>query len=51
MQFKIIKIQYCRGYEIPEEDYEIRKSVVSDLGTKEGLLNFLSIYTFVTYSL
>ena len=29
----------------PKEDYEIRKSVVSDPRTGEDLLNFLSIYT------
>ena len=28
----------------PKEDYEIHKSVVSDLGTREDLLNFLSFY-------
>jgi len=31
----------------PKEDYEIRKRVVSDLGTGEDLLNFLSFYTLV----
>ena len=31
----------------PKEDYEIRKSVVSDPGTGEDLLNFLSFYTLV----
>ena len=31
----------------PKEDYEIRKSDVSDLGTGEDLLNFLSFYTLV----
>ena len=29
----------------PEEGYEIRYSVVSELGTREDLLNFLSFYT------
>ena len=33
----------------PKEDYEIRKSVVSDPGTGEDLLNFLSFYTLVIY--
>jgi len=28
----------------PKEDYEICKSVVSDLGTREDLLKFLSIF-------
>ena len=31
----------------PKEDYEIRKSVVSDPGTGEDLLIFLSFYTLV----
>ena len=31
----------------PKEDYEIRKLVVSDPGTGEDLLNFLSFYTLV----
>ena len=31
----------------PKEDYEIRKSVVSDPGTGEDLLNFLSFYNLV----
>ena len=31
----------------PKEDYEIRKSVVSDPGTAEDLLNFLSFYNLV----
>ncbi len=30
-------------------DYEIRKSVVSDFGTRKDLLNFLSFYTLVIY--
>ena len=29
----------------PKEGYEIRYSVVSELGTREDLLNFLSFYT------
>ena len=33
----------------PKEDYEIRKSVVSDLRTREDLLNFFSFYTLVIY--
>ena len=33
----------------PKEDYEIQKSVVSDPGTREDLLNFLSFYTDVIY--
>ena len=35
----------------PKEDYEIRKSVTSDLGTREDLLNFLSFNTleFIMY--
>ena len=32
-----------------KEDYEIRKSVVSDLGTREDLLIFFSFYTLVIY--
>ena len=41
---------YCRGYELSlKVDYEIRKSVVSDLGTRKDLLNFLSFYTLVIY--
>ena len=31
--------------EMPKEDYVIRKSVASDPGTGEELLNFLSFYT------
>ena len=31
--------------EIPKEDYEIRKSVVSDTGTGKDRLNFFSFYT------
>ena len=31
----------------PKEDYEIRKLVVSDLGTGEDLLNFFSFYTLI----
>ena len=31
----------------PKEDYEIRKSVVSDPGTGEDLLIFFSFYTLV----
>ena len=33
----------------PKEDYEIRKSVVSDLETREDLLNFLFFTTLVIY--
>ena len=35
----------------PKEDYEIRKSVTSDLGTREDLLIFLSFNTleFIMY--
>ena len=33
----------------PKEDYEIRKSVGSDLGTREDLLNFLFFYILVIY--
>ena len=33
----------------PKEENEIRKSVVSDPGTGEDLLNFLSFYTLVIY--
>ena len=33
----------------PKEDYEIRKGVVSDLGTREDQLNYLSFYTLVIY--
>ena len=33
----------------PKEDYEIRKSVVSNLGTREDLLNFLFFYILVIY--
>ena len=33
----------------PKEDYKIRKSVVSDLGTREDLLNFLFFYILVIY--
>jgi len=32
-----------------KEDYEIRKSVVSDPRTREDLLNFFSFYTLVIY--
>ena len=31
----------------PKEDYEIRKRVVSDPGTGEDLLVFLSFYTLI----
>ena len=31
----------------PKEDYEIRKKVVSDPGTGEDLLIFLSFYTLI----
>ena len=33
----------------PKEDYKIRKSVVSDPGTREDLLIFLSFNTLVIY--
>ena len=33
----------------PKENSEIRKSVVSDLGTREDLLNFLFFYILVIY--
>ena len=33
----------------PKEDYEIRKSVVSDLRSREDQLNYLSFYTLVIY--
>ena len=33
----------------PKEDYEIRKSVVSEPGTGEDLRNFLPFYTLVIY--
>ena len=33
----------------PKEDYEIRKSVVSDLGTREDLPYFLFFYILVIY--
>jgi len=36
---------YVEDMKSPKEDYEIRKWVVSDPGTGEDLLNFLSFYT------
>ena len=56
MQLKIINVtdatayhKYCivEDMKSPKEDYEIRKSVVSDPGTGEDLLIFLSFYTLV----
>ena len=55
----ILKIQNCLFYfhkkgctvedmKSPKEDYEIHKGVVSDPGTGEDLLNFLSFYTLFT---
>ena len=35
----------------PKEDYEIRKRVESDPGTREDLLNFLFFYTLFMYYL
>ena len=41
--------EFVEDIKSPKEDYEIRKSVVSDPGTGEDLLNFLSFYTLVIY--
>ena len=50
--FSILKLLFCflhivEDMKSPKEDYEIRKRVVSDPGTGEDLLIFLSFYTFV----
>ena len=42
---KINKQNVVEDMKSPKEDYEIHKSVVSDPGTREDLLNFLSFYT------
>ena len=45
--FLITKKDIVEDMKSPKEDYEIRKSVVSDPGTREDLLNFLSFYNLV----
>ena len=43
----LLIIDIVEDMKSPKEDYEIRKSVVSDPGTGEDLLNFLSFYNLV----
>ena len=50
-RFFIALSLYCReDMKSPKEDKKIQKSVVSDPGTREDLLNFLSFYTLVFLS-
>ena len=46
-QWRIEKLETVEDMKSPKEDYEIGKSVVSDPGTGEDLLTFLSFYTLI----
>ena len=43
--FTIVNNKVVEDMKSPKEVYEIRKLVVSNLGTREDLLNFLFFYT------